>query len=363
MPTDSTTVIKFVCAFFAASILSLLPTPAQQPPASASKPDLVPSSQQIHLDVVVDTRDGQLVPNLRQQDFTVLDNKSPRPITSFKVVTAKQEPVEVIVVVDAVNTSYEVLSYTRDQTEKFLKANEGTLANPTTIAVLTDKGIQVTSGFSTDGNSLSDTLQHNVIGLREITRDSQWGGNDRLAICLKDLHQLVDYASTLPGRKLMLYISPGWPLLSGPGFNLDSRQQQQIFDSVVSLSTQLRQSKITLYDVNPIGASESVMTADYYQDFLKGLTKLSDAQYANLSLQVLAVQSGGLVFEGNTDVAGLIQKSLADAQSWYQFSFDPLPADKPNEYHRIDVRVDQPGLVVRTRTGYYSNPTAVIPGP
>jgi hypothetical protein len=77
---------------------------------------------------------------------------------------------------------------------------------------------------------------------------------------------------------------------------------------------------------------------------------------------VFATQSGGLVFEGNSDVAGLIQKSLADAQSWYQIDFDPLPADKPNEYHHIEIKVDQPGLVARSRDGYYANPLAAVPG-
>ncbi len=356
------TVTRFVCTLSIAFFAVLLPAAAQQSLPSISPPGPSVSSQRIQLDVVVDTKSGQHVTSLRQQDFTILDNKSPRPITSFKVVTSAQEPVEVIILIDAVNTPYEMVAYMRDTTNKFLKANEGTLAHPTTIAALTDKGLEIEKGFSTNGNSLSDDLEHHVIGLREITRGSQWSGDDRLTICLRDLHQLVAYASTLPGRKLILYISPGWPLLSGPAFYLDSRQQQQIFDSVVFFSSQLRQSKIALYDVNPIGVSEPMIEADYYQNFLKGLAKLSNAQYADLSLQVLAVQSGGLTLTSNSDVAGNIQRCLTDANSWYEITFDPPPADKPNEYHHIEVRLDQPGLVARTRDGYYSNPLAVNSG-
>ncbi len=332
---------------------------AQQLQPSTSKPGLSASSDRIHLDVVVNTKDDRLVSNLRQQDFTILDNKSPRPITSFRVVTSAQEPVEVIVLIDAVDTPYEMVSYARDQTERFLKANEGTLAHPTNIAILTDQGVQITSGFSTDGNAISEVLQHHVIALREITRASQWGANDRLTVCLKDLHQIVAYGSTLPGRKLLLYISPGWPLLSGPDVILDSRQLQQIFDSVVFFSSQLRQSKIALYDVNPFGFSESMLAANYYQTFLKGITKRSDAQYADLSLQVLAVQSGGLTITASTDIAANIQKCLNDANSWYEITFDPPPRDKPNEYHHLEVRLDQPGLIARSRDGYYSNTVAV----
>ena len=350
------TINRFGCTLFIA-LLAALPTASAQ----ETQPAISPSSQPIRLDVVVNAKSGQPVTNLAQQDFTILDNKSPRPITSFKVVTAAQEPVEVIVLIDAANTPFTLAASVRDQTEKFLKAHEGVLAHPTAVAVLTDDGMQIDNNFATDGNLLSDSLEHRQIGLRQITRSSQWSGSDRLNICLKALHQVVDSASTLPGRKIILWISPGWPLISGPGIDLDSRQQHHIFSDVVSLSLQMRQANITLYNINPVGVTESLIVADYYRSFLKGLAKPGDAQLGNLGLQVLAVQSGGLTLESNSDVTAQIERSLTDANSWYEIAFVPLPADKPNEYHHIEIKVDHPGLVARTRDGYYSNPVTVDP--
>lgn len=354
------TVDRFARTLFFAVLAALPTAPAQQPPA-VPLPGVSSPSQRIKLDVVVNTKSGQPVTALGQQDFTVLDNKSPRPITSFKVMTAAQEPVEVILLIDAVNPPYETVAFMRDSVDKFLKAHEGTLAHPTTIAVVTDQGVEIEKTFSTNGNALSDELEHHVIGLREITRGSQWGGLDRLNICVKALHQIVASASALPGRKIILWISPGWPLLSGPRLLLTSKQEQHIFDDAVFFSTELRQSSIALYNINPFGVSESLMAANYYQAFLKGLAKPSAAQYGNLGLQVLAVQSGGLSLESNSDVTGLIQRCLTDADSWYEITFDPPPADKPNEYHRIEIQLDHPGLVARTRNGYYSNPVATDP--
>jgi VWFA-related protein len=353
---------KRSCALFVSLLPAALPVVAQQSLPPIAPPGPSSSSQQIHLDVVVNTRSGDPVTSLRQQDFTILDNKTPRPITSFKVVSAKKEPVTVILLVDAVNTPMELVSDMRNQTEKFLKANEGKLAHPTTIGVVTDDGIQLNNSFSMDGNALSDALEHHIIALRQITRSSQWGASDRLTACLKALHQITAVASALPGRKLILWISPGWPLLSGPNVYLDSKQQQQIFGEVVYFSSQLRQGNITLYNVNPVGVSESVLNANYYETFLKGVAKTDDAQFANLSIQVLSDQTGGLTFESNNDVARMIERCLTDADSWYEIAFDPLPADKPNEYHHIEVRLGQPGLVARTRTGYYSNPLAADTG-
>jgi VWFA-related protein len=347
---------RIVCAFYLALLTAIPAAVAQQP-----QPATPPSSRDIHLDVVVETKSGQPVTKLAQQNFTVLDNKSVRPITSFKAKTPTDEPVNVIVLVDAVNIPYEMVAWSRQGVEKYLKTNEGRLPYPTSVAVLTDQGVQLDNSFSTDGNTLSDSLEHHAIGLRQITRDSEWSEPERLQLCLNAFQQLVAYASSIPGRKLVLWISPGWPLVSGPHIDLSSHQQQQIFNEIVGLSTRLRQIDLTLYNLNPIGVGESLERADYYESFLKGVSKPDQVQFGNLGLQVLAVQSGGLTLEGNSDVAGTIQRSLTDAQSWYQIDFDPLPADKPNEYHRIEVRVDQPGLTARTRDGYYANPVAVPP--
>ena len=75
---------------------------------------------------------------------------------------------------------------------------------------------------------------------------------------------------------------------------------------------------------------------------------------------MIAVQSGGLALEGNSDVAGMIQRCLADANSWYEIGFTPLPADKPNEYHHIEIKLNQRDVNARTRDGYYANPAAIL---
>jgi hypothetical protein len=75
-------------------------------------------------------------------------------------------------------------------------------------------------------------------------------------------------------------------------------------------------------------------------------------------LQVLAIHSGGGV-ESSTDVPRTIEKCLNELHSWYEIEFDPLPAEKPNEYHHIEVRLDQRDLTAHTTDGYYANPTVL----
>ncbi len=344
---------------FASFLVVVLISGALTAPAQEQSPTPSIGSQGIKLDVVVDAKSGQPVPNLGQQDFTVLDDKAARPIKSFKVMGPTEEPVKVILFVDAVNVPFSMLAYVREGVEKFLKANEGKLAEPTAIAILTDQGAEIDNRFSTNGIALEKAFEQHGINLRDINRSSEWGAEERLEICLKAYQQLLAFSQTVPGRKIVLWISPGWPLLSGPLIDLSSKQKEQIFDTIVSFSTQTRADDLTLYNINPVGAQESLGRTDYYEAFLKGIGKPNDVEPGNLGLQVLSVQSGGLALESNSDVAGQIAKCLTDLRSWYEITFDTSPGDKPNEYHHIEVHVDQRGLNARTRDGYYANPRLV----
>lgn len=324
---------------------------AQQIPAPPSSPN------SLTLHVAVTAAHGGAVTGLTPQSFKLLDNKVERPIASVKELQAGSEPVSVLVVVDAVNTGFSRVAYARGQVQQFLKANSGHLAQPTTIAVVTDKGAEIKKGFSTDGNALSQALGQLQIGLREIRRDSGiWGANERVDISLTALRQLIAYSASLPGRKLVLWVSPGWPLLSGSNIDLDNKQRNQIFAQVVSYSQQMRQANVTLYDIDPLGPEENLFRTDFYQSFVKGVSKPDQTDLADLSLQVLAVQSGGLVATGNSDVAGNLEKYSADGAGGYNVTFDMAGAEHANEYHHLQVEVTTPGLTARTRDGYYAQP-------
>jgi VWFA-related protein len=335
--------------FIVAFMLCAAALSAQQntPPAASST---------IDLDVVVTPKAGPPVADLQQQDFTILDNKTPRHITSFHAFGGSQAPVHVIIVVDAVNIPYERVAYARDEIDKFLHANGGQLAYPTQLAFFVDKGMQIQQAFSTNGNELSSSLTQYAVGLRDIRRSSQWEGRDRFQLSINALTSLVESESKLPGRKMILWVSPGWPLLSGPGVYLDAKQQNGIFSLIVHLSTQMREGGVTLYNVNPIGASEGVGRTFYYQSFLKGISKPGQVAIGDLALQVIATQSGGLALFGSNNIDSFLQQCVADGKAYYELSFEPPTADHKDEYHHIEVQVAKPGLTARTRDGYYLQP-------
>ena len=295
--------------------------------------------------------------DLQQQDFTVLDNKVAQNITSFRAVGGRQADVDVILVVDAVNADYNTVAYERDQIDRLLRADRGALLHATSLDVLTDTGIQSLEDFSNDGNKLSASLDRYAVSLRFVNRSSGfYGATERFQLSIEGLHEAVRREASRPGRKLMIWISPGWPLLAGPEVEVGSKVQQQLFDDVITFSTDLLRNRITLYSIDSFGTQGNVSRAFYWQDFLKGISKASQALPANLALQVLATQSGGVALYANNNITALLQTCLADARAYYEISFDTPAGGGSNEYHRLEIRAPKHGLTARTRQGYYSQP-------
>lgn len=337
------------------------------PPAAAlnspQRPEPHPEvNRHVMLDVVVTDKSGHPVPGLLQSDFTLLDDKQPQPITSFRAVeetgAAADPPLQVILLVDAVNTGYQGVVYQRNELIKLLQHNNGHLALPMSLILLSDTSTQIQPTPSRDGNALVAALNANQSGLRIIGRSQGfYGGADRVQISIKALEQLIAFETKQPGRKLLIWLSPGWPLLSGPNVQMTEKGRESIFRTVVSLSTALREARITLYSIDPAGMSDAGSTRTfYYESFLKGVPSANKVDNGNLGLQVLAVQSGGRVFNSSNDVARLISNCLDDSKAFYTLTFDSPRADHPDEYHSLQIQIGKPKLTARTRTGYYAQP-------
>jgi VWFA-related protein len=340
-------------------------TPPQSAPPEEVSPGMPPSpspaaDHRIWLDVVVTDKSGNPISGLQQQDFTILDSKQPDSILSFRATdenSKSAEPLQVIFLVDAVNTGVQSVGFERDQLDKFLRQNGGQLPLPGSMFVFTDKGTQLQTP-TRDGNALADFLKSDQSGLRTITRSQGfYGAVDRLTMSIRTIEQLTVYESKQPGRKLVIWISPGWPLLSGPRVQLSEKNEEWLFNTIVGLSRAMREARVTLYSVDPLGLADAVSSRTfYYEEFLKGVPSANKVQSGNVALQVLATQTGGRVLNSSNDITRLLAECLADAKAYYTLSFEAPPADHPNEYHSLEVKVDKPGLIARTRTGYYAQP-------
>jgi VWFA-related protein len=336
---------------------SAVPGHAPPPPVPAAE------EREITLDVQVTDKAGAPVRGLAKEDFSLRNNSIPQAITSFyavngRPVLASDPPVEVIMVVDNVNAVFRTVSFERDELKRYLLRNGGELPHSTSLVVVTDTGIKLQKDSSQDGKSLAALYDQYEIGLRNNTRSQGfYGAADRTTISLNALNSIAAYEETKLGRKLVIWISPGWPLLSSPNVELSTQNEKQIFHALVGISTALRRARITLYDIDPLGLDDAASPrTQYYKEFLKPVTSPSHVQIGNLGLQVLAVESGGAVFNSSNDLAASMVDCVSDADSYYVLTFNPSPSTRPDEYRSLEVTIEKPGVTVRTRTGYYAQP-------
>jgi VWFA-related protein len=324
--------------------------------AQQTAPPSQPASRSMVLDVVVTPKSGPPVSGLQQKDFTILDNKSAVPITGFTAAGGPEAPVEVVVVLDTVNASTENLSVERAEVDKFFKANGGHLPYPTFLAIFQGQGIAMGESPTRNGNLLSAALAQTNLGSGVQLKDTGASNDaDRAQRSMVAAERLVAKEAAVPGRKVLIWVSPGWPLVSSPSYNYDDKQQQELFRRAVAMTTLVRRANVTFYIVKPGGTDEGVHQFDY-EVYVKGAAKPIQAVPADTSLQVLSIQSGGLFLTGSNDLAGQLQRCMADFTSYYELSFDPPADDHPNDLHTLQVKVSQPGLTARTRTVYYSQP-------
>jgi VWFA-related protein len=362
MGTQSRATLFFLC------LSGFLATALAQHSVQAPTQDQVPGNvtplseaQDSHLvlDVVVADRSGKARTGLTQNDFVVRDNGQPQKILSFRAVDGVVEPpVKIILIVDEINTTFSRVAYERDQLRKFLMQNGGQLTHPVSLGFFSDTGTELQNNSSSDGKSLLASFDEHVTKLRTIRRSTGfYGAEERFTLSQKSLGMLATAEARLPGRKLVIWISPGWPLLSGPNITLTAKEEQGLFSSIVWLSNALRQARITLYSIDPLGVEDAATNrVFYYEEFLKPVAASKNAQAGNLALQVLARQSGGQALNSSNDITEQVNRCVADADAFYTLTVDPTPSDRPNQLHTVDVKVETPGLTARTRNVFYGQP-------
>jgi VWFA-related protein len=160
----------------------------------------------------------------------------------------------------------------------------------------------------------------------------------------------------LPGRCLMIWIGPGWPMLSDSEFTPDPlHAQKSYFINIVSLTNALRVGQVTVYNVSSRRLSGG--GKEDYKNFLPPVMTVSQAKTGNLALPVLAIQSGGAVLNRSEDLVEEIASCIRDADSYYVLAFDSQPSKAEDEYHPLQVKiVSRPELSADTNKGYYDQP-------
>jgi VWFA-related protein len=348
-------------------------TPSDSPIVSSVERDRAEGL--IKLDVVVTDPAGKPVSGLESADFSLLEEGQPQKILSFQEFTGRgaglEPSVKIILLIDTIELPANLASEERNSVESYLRTNGGHLAHPVSLFLLSDTGLWTVSHPSQDGQVLAREIERNEfmrvranVGWQRGALPSSTELKDPAAeSALKALAQIAAEERTRPGRKLLLWIGPGWGIGSGAYADAEPGSPP-VFNTVCWFSALLREAHLALYSFTLGEAANS--QGELYKDYLDGVRLPRKASFMHLYRKVLAVQSGGRVVDDGSDLETQIQRCVQDTGYFYRISFDPFRADHPYEYHDLKVEVNRPGLNARTSTGYYDQPyysTDQIPAP
>jgi VWFA-related protein len=340
----------------------------------------------IKLDVVVTDGGGNPVAGLGYDDFKLLEEGQPQKILSFQQFHGRgagiEPAVKIILLIDTIQLPPNLASEERNSVESYLRMDGGHLARPTSVFLLADTGLWTVAHPTGDGLMLAREIERNewararnnpgwrrgVLGAgMEMTEPASESA-------LKALAHIAAEERTRPGRKLLLWIGPGWGI--GTGAYADAKPgSPPVFDTVCWFSALLREAHLALYSfaVGEAGAGNADAETqlnkgrgELYKDYLDGVRSPHKASFMHLYRKVLAVQSGGRVVDESQDLVQEIESCVQETGYFYRISFDPFRADHPDEYHSLEVVVNRPGMTPRTTTGYYDQPyysTDQIPAP
>jgi Ca-activated chloride channel family protein len=251
---------------------------------------------------------GRLVPNLEQEEFTVLDNGKPQPITLFQNET---QPFTVVVMLDFSFSMTTHLDLLKQATEQFilrmLPADKGQ------VGAFSDK-IQFSGEFTNDRDDLVAAL-----------KDLQFGNPTRL---YDAIDASIDMLKSVEGRKIVLVFTDGDDTASrrGMGDVLDKARATETMIYAIGLESEF-----------PIAPGRMQRTRPD-----RGLRKLAD-------------ETGGGYFElkKTTELAPTFTRVAQELHSLYTIGFAPTVLD--NKEHRLEVRLKQPGQVGRARKSYIAS--------
>jgi VWFA-related protein len=355
-------------------------TPRLIPRTPSEREQRFLTQHRIILNVHVSDSSGKPFRELKQADFTVYDNAQARTLVTFRSIERSAGGAHVILVLDAVNNfTKQIRDFTKD-IERYLKEDDKPLPAPVSIGLFSGYSIDVGEP-SIDRSALLAELKSRTADLRanscitrqdrnsEMIKPYSLGGsyraestaelvckNDRFVASVNALSLLARKEVDVPGRVVLIWLGSGWPMLTDKSFTPDPPElKRNFFERLVSLSTALREAQVTVDAVGSPDDSVNPQTPDIHDyKFFDGISDPDQVSAAHMGLHPLAHQTGGKIFEETRDVAGQIKECIADAESYYVLTFDAPPAADFGEFHTLAIKVDKPGLDVRTNTLYYA---------
>lgn len=312
------------------------PSPGRSPAADQADDDVVRvRTTLVSSPVKVTGRDGKYIPNLRSEDFHLYEDGVEQPIAYFAPV---EKPFTVALLIDTSRSSVASLQDIQDAAVAFVDSMR---AGDRALVLAFDDRLRLLSAPTGDRDALR----------RAIYRTGPGGGTRLYDALASAIHRQLDKAE---GRRAIILFTDG----------VDTASKEATLES-------------TLRDAEQPDTPQIYAVKFETLETMKGLARnarraapegsgFSTADYirADAYLHALAARSGAVLYTAR-DVARM-DRAIAliadELHNEYSLGYYPKKPIARGEHRHIEVRVNQPQLVIQARLSYEADQPAGTSG-
>ncbi len=399
--------VLVITIFIAAGVFSQTqtsaPPPAQVQPQTPAALTVQSNTRLVVVDVIATDNKGQIVSDLKQEDFRVLEDGRPQELSHFTFRSAAQiAPVTQklapnvftnapqyqhassldVILLDTINGEFASRAYAQDRLLKFFDSNP--TLQPTAIFALETK-LTMIHEFSTDAKALRQALAafkgaHEGPRLQDpylaaspfATHGDTHTSETNVQNTLLELKLLAQILSGYAGRKNLIWLSEAFPQtffedgIATPNiaaFAAGMHGQGRAFEGAEQAQQDTIAGDNQIADVGPGN--------DFQKEVSKVIDALMEAHVAlypvdtaslgrsnrlasQRTMGLMAIGTGGRTFINRNDLETGVKTSLDDGSSYYTLSYYPANKTWNGRFRAIRVSTTRPGVSLRYRLGYYA---------
>ena len=178
-------------------------------------------------------------------------------------------------------------------------------------------------------------------------------GDQDIQVSLATIRDYVRKMAALPGQRLLILVSPASLILTHEA----RADESQIIDMAAQANVTVSALDARGLYTTEIDASEmikgSAQTAQLKSEYRRNSMSLNENVMAEL-----AYGTGGTYFHNSNDLEGGFQRLTKAPEYLYLLEFSVKNVKKNGSYHRLKVTVNQEGLRLQARRGYFAEKPA-----
>jgi VWFA-related protein len=237
------------------------------------------------------------------------------------------------------------------------------------------------TGGPTGDTSLSQSLLASDATSTDITQEmvdavtrfeamqSSFQTDMRVQYTLNGIDSLARYLIGIPGRKNVIWYSGSFPLDVQPDPNEEDPNDSVVRNDELVRETDnlLTRAQVAMYPVDARG-----LQTDPSQNFFNEATNpaiggssgqdaatssaafLQQTAQEQLTMQAMAEDTGGQAYVNSSGLTQAVQKAIANGSNYYTLTYSPTNQAWDGRFRTIKVKVDQPGVKLHYRIGYFA---------